>query len=254
MTDHWHCFNFPGGLPLHVPSIINGPDTPDPSHEGSPVASASVASTLPLAAPPLHPLMHEDLSSSSALDLTMSFWVPTSAVLAPPVVPPVVSPVGPPVVPLPPVPAPAPLVADVVQQAQAFIPSSLAPVSLLHPAKPFKLPAIADAKAYLNISSIIQYYLHHPEFSSQRSDNALTTDSWNAKASAYWEGQVRVAVQDGSWHFLFENKGLMYDGKGFKMLSVLNEHCHPDSVTNTFTTLMSLFNDSMGELEEIMVF
>jgi hypothetical protein len=227
---------------------------PDPSHGGSPLASASVASTLPLVAPLLRPLTHEDLSGSSASDLTMSFWAPTPAVVAPLVVPLVVPPVGPPVVPLPPIPAPAPPVANVAQQAPAIIPPSLAPVSLLCPAKPFKLPAIADAKAYLNNSSIIQYYLHCPEFSTQRSDIALITDFRNAKASAYWEGQVRVAVQDGFLHFPFENKGSMYNGKGFKMLSALNEHCHSNSITNAFTTLMSLFNDSMGKSEEIMVF
>ncbi len=162
-------------------------------------------------------------------------------------VPPVVPPVGPPVVPLPPILAPAPPGANIAQQAPAFIPPSQAPVLLLCPAKLFKLLAIADAKAYLNISSIIQYYLRLPEFSTQRSDNALITGS-------YWEGQVRVAVQDGSLCFLFENKGSMYDGTGFEMLSVLNEHCRPDSVANAFTTLMSLINDSMGESEEIMVF
>ncbi len=112
LRDRWLTIGivliFLGGLPPHVPSVIHGPDTPDPSHGGSPLVSASVASTLPLAAPLLRPLMHEDLSDSSALDLTMSFWVPTSAGVAPPVVPQVVPPVGPPVVPLPPIPAPAP--------------------------------------------------------------------------------------------------------------------------------------------------
>jgi hypothetical protein len=63
-----------------------------------------------------------------------------------------------------------------------------------------------------------------------------------------------VAVQDGSLCFLFENKGLMYDRKGFKMLAALNQHCCPNSVANAFTTLMLLFNNSMGELEEIMAF
>jgi hypothetical protein len=62
-----------------------------------------------------------------------------------------------------------------------------------------------------------------------------------------------VAVQDGSLRFLFENKGWMYDGKGFEMLSALCEHCRPNSIANTFTTLMSLFNDSMGKSEVIMV-
>jgi hypothetical protein len=63
-----------------------------------------------------------------------------------------------------------------------------------------------------------------------------------------------VAIQDGSLHFLFENKGLMYDRKGFEMLAALNQHCHPNSVANAFTTLMSLFNNGTGELEEIIVF
>ena len=46
----------------------------------------------------------------------------------------------------------------------------------------------------------------------------------------------------------------MYNRKGFKMLGALNEHCCPDSVANTFTTRMSLINDSMGESEGIMAF
>ncbi len=46
----------------------------------------------------------------------------------------------------------------------------------------------------------------------------------------------------------------MYDGKGFEMLAALNQHCRPDSVANVFTTLMLLFNNSMGELEEIIAF
>ncbi len=63
-----------------------------------------------------------------------------------------------------------------------------------------------------------------------------------------------MAVQDGSLRFLFKNKGLMYNRKSFKMLSALNQHCRPDLVPETFTTLLSLFNDSMGESEEIMAF
>jgi hypothetical protein len=46
----------------------------------------------------------------------------------------------------------------------------------------------------------------------------------------------------------------MHDRKGFKMLATLNQHCQPDSVANAFTTLMLLFNNSMGESEEIMAF
>jgi hypothetical protein len=63
-----------------------------------------------------------------------------------------------------------------------------------------------------------------------------------------------VAVQDGSLHFLFEIKGSMYDRKGFEMLAMLNQHFRPNSVANSFTTVMSLFNSSMGKLEEIMAF
>ena len=36
------------------------------------------------------------------------------------------------------------------------------------------------------------------------------------------------------------------------MLAVLNQHCRPDSVTNAFTTLMSLFNNVQGESESIV--
>ncbi len=46
----------------------------------------------------------------------------------------------------------------------------------------------------------------------------------------------------------------MYDFKGFEMLDALNQHCRPDSIANAFTTLLSLFNDNMGESEEIMAF
>ena len=54
--------------------------------------------------------------------------------------------------------------------------------------------------------------------------------------------------------FLLKNKGSLYNGKGFEMLAALNQHCCPDSVANAFTTLFSLFNDGMGEIEEIMAF
>ncbi len=89
-ADHWHMYNFPGGIPLVVPSFIHGGVTlspPRPSHGGSPhaLASVAVASTFASAAPPLHPLTHEDLSASSALDLMASFW-PSSLVAVAPLV------------------------------------------------------------------------------------------------------------------------------------------------------------------------
>ncbi len=122
---------------------------------------------------------------------------------------------------LPPVPVPAPPVIDVDSVGDSTLPVP-ALVLIICLAELFKLPPIRDAKSYLNLSSIIQYYLRCPEFLTQCLDDALVTDSRNAKASAYWEGQIRVAIQDGSLHFLFENKVSMYDGKGFKMLAALN--------------------------------
>ncbi len=38
------------------------------------------------------------------------------------------------------------------------------------------------------------------------------------------------------------------------MLDALNQHCRPDSVASAFTPLMSLFNDRMGDTEEIVAF
>jgi hypothetical protein len=128
------------------------------------------------------------------------------------------------------------------------------PIPTLRPAEPFKLPPIPDNKTFLNLSSILKYYLWRPEFSTQHSDGKFITDAHNAEASAYWEGQLRLAIQDGSLKFLFENKGSMYDGKGFEMLTALNLHCCPDTVANTFSTLMSLFNDSMGNSKDILAF
>jgi hypothetical protein len=181
----------------------------------------------------------------------MSFWTSLSAVTAPVVVPPAVAPPAVPVLPLVAVSMPQVVKVD---SPRSFVPPAPAPLLMIRPAEPFKLPPIADVKAYLNLLSILQYYLCRPEFSTQHSDNALITDSRNAEASSYWEGQIRVTVQDGSLHFLFKNKGLLYNGKGFKMLAALNQHCHPDSVANAFTTLMSPFNNSMSKSEDIMAF
>ncbi len=78
------------------------------------------------------------------------------------------------------------------------------------------------------------------------------TDSQNVEASCFWEGQIRVAVQDKSMHFLFENKGTKYNGKGSEMLAALNQHSRPDSVADAITTPQLLFNNSMGASEEII--
>ncbi len=124
------------------------------------------------------------------------------------------------------------------------------PSSLTRP-KPFKLVDIKDAKAYLNNYELIQYYLCIPEFSTGCLDGVLQTDLSNAEASRIWEGQVCMAAKDGSLRFLFENKGDLFLGPGFEMLATLDQHCHPDTVSNPFSSLLSLFNKVQGDNEPI---
>jgi hypothetical protein len=78
MANQWCSYDFPGGIPLAVPSFIDNfdPHPPCPSHGGSPHAPASVALVRASVASPLRPLAHEDLSSLSVSDLMMSFWPP----------------------------------------------------------------------------------------------------------------------------------------------------------------------------------
>jgi hypothetical protein len=38
------------------------------------------------------------------------------------------------------------------------------------------------------------------------------------------------------------------------MIDLLNRHCRPDTVSNAFTTLLSLFNDVQGDSEPIVEF
>lgn len=106
----------------------------------------------------------------------------------------------------------------------------------------------------MDLQELIDYYLRLPEYSTRCSNDALITDSSNTEASQFWEGQICVAVKDGALHFLFENTGSKFHGKGFKMLAVLNQHCCPDSVVNVFTTLMSLFKDVQSDSESILEF
>jgi hypothetical protein len=47
------------------------------------------------------------------------------------------------------------------------VPPPATPMAIIRMAEPFKLPAMKDAKAYLDHYSIIQYYLRHLEFSTQ---------------------------------------------------------------------------------------
>jgi hypothetical protein len=40
----------------------------------------------------------------------------------------------------------------------------------------------------------------------------------------------------------------------FEMLVMPDQHCHPETMANAFTTLMSHFNDVQGKAEPIMEF
>ncbi len=105
-----------------------------------------------------------------------------------------------------------------------------------------KLILIKDAKGYLDAFGFIKFYLRDPDFSPGLADGVLVTTSSNFEASRLWEGQLCLAVKDGKLQFLFENKGDIYNGHGFKMLATLSTYCHPDSVANTFSFLILIFN------------
>ena len=114
---------------------------------------------------------------------------------------------------------------------------------------------IKNATNYLAARDLILYWLRRPGFSTARSGSALITDSMNALASQFWEGQIQTVVKDGGdTRFLFENTGSTYYDKGFEMLQVLEDHYRPSSISNTFTTLFSLFNDEQSDTEGIHEF
>ncbi len=122
------------------------------------------------------------------------------------------------------------------------------------PVNHFTLPPINTSNDYLAARDLILYWLHRPGFSTTHSGTALITDPSNPLASQFWEGQIRTALKDGPAKFLFENTGSTYFGKGFEMLQVLEDNFHPSSISNTFTTLLSLFNDRQSDTERIYEF
>jgi hypothetical protein len=131
---------------------------------------------------------------------------------------------------------------------------SSTPLPIPLPINWFTLPPINSSDNYLAARDLILYWLCRPGFSTARSDTALITDPSNALASQFWEGQIRTALKDGPTRFLFENNGSTYFDKGFQMLQVLEDHFRPSSISNTFTTLLSLFNDRQGDTEGIHQF
>jgi hypothetical protein len=123
------------------------------------------------------------------------------------------------------------------------------------PVDRFMLPMIKNATNYLAACDLILYWRCCPGFSTARSDSALITDLTNALASQFWEGQIRTALKDGGdARFLFKNTGSTYYDKGFEMLQVLKDHYRSSSISNTFTTLLSLFNDKQSDTEGIHEF
>ena len=67
-----------------------------------------------------------------------------------------------------------------------------------------------------------------------------------------WEGQIQLTVKDGSLRFLIDNKGDLYHTRGFEVLVALIGYCHPDSMSNAFTSLLYLFNNVQRDLEPIL--
>ncbi len=61
-------------------------------------------------------------------------------------------------------------------------------------------------------------------------------------------------VKDGKLCFLFKNKGVIYNSCGFKILAALNAYCHPNSVADTFSSLLSIFKELQGDDELILAF
>ncbi len=87
-----------------------------------------------------------------------------------------------------------------------------------------------------------------------RSDELLLTDARNALASQFLEGQLWTALKDWPAHFLFKNTGSTFYGKGIEMLQVLEDHFCPSLISYSFTTLLTLFNNTQGEKESIHEF
>jgi len=243
-----------------------------------PPTSTLVASTLGDPVPPLGSLSSADVLAPSPSDITMSFSdVLASSQGAPPVSVLGRSPVNaslvhggfPPSVlvafphptvflGVPPAPSVAVVPAVVPPPAPAVIPPP-APAAVLPlvPSRPIraellKLDPMKDLKAFLDSLEQIQYYLQMPDFCTGCTDDSLVTDASNQKASRVWEGELRITIKEGTLRFLFENKGTQYHGRGFEMLAALMQHCRPDTVTNAFSSLLSLFNDVQGENESIL--
>ncbi len=118
----------------------------------------------------------------------------------------------------------------------------------------FTLHSFKTRDDYLQTRDLVLFWLCSPDFSMAHSDELLLTDVRNTLPSQFWEGQLRTALKDGHACFLFKNMVSMFYGKGFEMLQVLEDHFRPSSISNSFTTLLALFDDTQGEKESIHEF
>jgi hypothetical protein len=193
-----------GGCPAtlrDVPSFVYGGGTTFPQgHGGYPRAAALVTPSLGFVGSSIHPSLLQSNHCSSSSDITTSY-----SSLGQGLPPPVLH---------------HPWASGVILPSA---PSGLA-VAPSSTTKVLKLDPIKDPKAYVDALGIIKFYLRDPDFSSGLPDGALVTTPSNCEASCLWEGQLCLAVKDGKLRFLFENKGDIYNGRGFEMLSALNAY------------------------------
>jgi hypothetical protein len=122
------------------------------------------------------------------------------------------------------------------------------------PVNRFTLPPIESGDNYLKTWDLILFWFRSPGFSTARTDSQLVTDDRNTHASQFCEGQLRTSLKDGTVCYLFENTGSTYFGKGFEMLQVLEDNFCPLSISNLFTTLRALLNNTQGNKEGIHEF
>ena len=125
---------------------------------------------------------------------------------------------------------------------------------ILLPADKFTLSPIKLGEDYLKSRDLILYWLWSPGFSTAHDDSLLVTDIRNSLTSQFWEGQLRTALKDGSVRHLLENTDSKYFEKGFEMLQVLEDNFRSSSISNSFTTLLALFNDTQDNKESIHEF
>ncbi len=103
-----------------------------------------------------------------------------------------------------------------IPTAPAVVSAAPVPIALVAPAPPIalfvpplaissgvraellKLNTMKDAKAFLDSLEQIHFYLQMPGFSTGHADDSLFTDGANQEASRVWEGQLRLAVKEGS--------------------------------------------------------